>query len=239
MGYFRMSAPSNLPPSPPEGFFDDDYSVLMIGARRKAAPPIGAPAVNRHLGFWVPDDLALKRDTWIVEIENFIVAFYRGLEARGIHPTSPDVQSKTGEERLYLIHNSYPTKKNRGQRTPLIRDNIQLADNKDQPTRHHSFSVSFAWQFMPVDVRLELIDEYFTISISIDLSRLIAVASSAQEKSSAFMLQNAIKQFNGVAASRYKATEKNEAEAADPVPEDELPDSYREIFYTDMGNTAR
>jgi hypothetical protein len=38
-----------------------DYTTLKLGARRKAAPHIGTPAITRHLGFWIPDGLTLKR----------------------------------------------------------------------------------------------------------------------------------------------------------------------------------
>jgi hypothetical protein len=210
---------------------DDDYSVLMIGARRSAAPSIGAPTINRHLGFWVPDDLALKRDKWISYIENFIVTLYRHLDR--FDPVSPNEHTK---DRLYLIHYSYPTKKNGGK--PAL-----ITKTKDQPTRHHSFFVSFKWHSLAVHVRLELIDEYFTISTSIDLSRCNADEAFAQEDSPGYVLRRAIQSVNTVAKGRYCQSGKNGAVVASTpacsrpdhatrTTEMELNKAYQHIYYT-------
>ena len=210
---------------------DDDYSVLMIGARRKAAPSIGAPTINRHLGFWVPDDLALKRDKWINYIENFIVTLYRHLDR--FHPVSPNEQTKG---RLYLIHNSYPTKVTGGTPAPI-------AKTKDQPTRHHSFFVSFQWHSLAVHVWLELVDEYFTISTSIDLSRCNADKAFARENSPGSVLQRAIQSVNTAATRRYCQSDnigtvvattplRSRPDRAARTVEIGLNDAYQHIYYT-------
>ena len=89
-----------------------DYSTLMLGARRKAAPHIGTPAITRHLGFWIPDGLTLNRDQWIYYIEASFVRLYHQLTmlpktVSGIS-TSNVQTSHDSKPRLYLIDYSYP-----------------------------------------------------------------------------------------------------------------------------------
>jgi hypothetical protein len=45
-----------------------DYSTLMLGARRNAAPHIRTPAITRHLGFWIPDGLTFKRAHFVSSV---------------------------------------------------------------------------------------------------------------------------------------------------------------------------
>jgi hypothetical protein len=208
---------------PPEDFErDEHYAALIIGARRKAAPSVGTPAINRHLGFWVPDDLTLNRGLWIEEIENFIVQLYRHLDGSGFHPVAPNVLTK---DRLCLIHNSYPTKEGGGERAPIEKA-------KEQPTRHQSFFLSFQWESMPVNLRLELIDEYFSLSTSIDLSRCKPDDASELEESLGSVLQRAVKTFNDVATTRYRKAGTSRDAAARMAHEKKLKDSHRYIYYT-------
>lgn len=192
-----------------------DYSTLLIGGRRKAAPPIGTPAINRHLAFWIPDDPTLKRDQWIEHIEDLFVALYRQLEKTpGVTPTTPQKKDDTGP-RLHLIHNSYPTKEGDGGR-------VCIKEAKEQPSRYQRLLLSFLWQFMPVDLMLEVFDEYFTLSTTIDLSRCNAVPTSRLANSQRFVLEDAIKSFNSAVAKRHRKVAISQ----------ELKKPYRDIYYT-------
>jgi hypothetical protein len=191
-----------------------DYSTLLIGGRRKAALPIGTPAINRHLAFWIPDDPTLKRDQWIEHIEDFFVALYRQLEKTpGVTPTTP--QKKDETERLHLIHNSYPTKEGDG-------GCVCIKGAKEQPSRYQRLLLSFLWQFMPVDLTLEVFDEYFTLSTTIDLSRCNAVPTSGLANSQRLVLEDAIKSFNSAVAKRHRKIGISK----------ELKEPYRDIYYT-------
>src|SRR3984893_11101840 len=85
-----------------------DYSALMLGARRKAAPHIGAPAITRHLGFWIPDKLTLERKKWIGHIEVSFVELYRQLAKLTDKVTEVSTsnlqKSHDSKSRLYLIY---------------------------------------------------------------------------------------------------------------------------------------
>jgi hypothetical protein len=177
---------------PPQDFgAHADYSTLMLGARRKAAPHIGAPAINRHLGFWIPDALALARETWIKHIEVCFVDLYRHLVGlSGVSRVStPSRQNKDNSKpRLYLIHHSYSIEAG-------DHDGEPIKGAEDVPTRHQRFLLSFVWQSMPVILVLELFDEYFTLSTTIDLSGCPEASDTA--------LQKAVEVFNCRASKRY------------------------------------
>jgi hypothetical protein len=180
---------------PPKDFAAHaDYATLMLGARRKAAPHIGAPAINRHLGFWIPDALALARETWIKHIEVCFVGLYRHLAglskvSKVSRVSTPSRQRKDNSKpRLYLIHHSYAIEEGE-----LAGEPIKGAE--DVPTRHQRFLLSFVWQSMPVSLVLELFDEYFTLSTTIDLAGCPEASNTD--------LQKGVEVFNGHASKRY------------------------------------
>jgi uncharacterized membrane-anchored protein len=175
----------------------------MLGARRKAAPHIGAPAINRHLGFWIPDALALAREKWIEHIEVCFVRLCRQLAGLSSvsEVSTPNKQNRNDTERLYLIHHSYSIEGD-GRDVELIEEAEQ------QPTRHQRFLLSFVWQSMPVRLTLELFDEYFTLSTTIDLSRCPGAPNTD--------LQKGIEIFNSLASKRYKRGTGDDAAASAP-----------------------
>jgi hypothetical protein len=221
-----MSDPSNSE-SEGRGSAEDfahhhDYSALMLGARRKAAPHIGAPAITRHLGFWIPDKLTLERDEWIEHIEASFVGLYRQLtklteKVSEVSTSNEQMRDDDTKSRLYLIHRSFPVEEN-------DREAECIKGAKEQPTRHQRFLLSFIWQSMPVDLTLELFDEYFTLSTIIDLSRC-AVASSTK-------LGKAIEAFNGLAFKYYNGIGDSDDTAANAPRESEFAGAFDVIYNT-------
>lgn len=205
--------------NPPEDFRPHmDYAALMLGARRKAAPHIGAPAINRHLGFWIPDRLALKREAWIGYIEAAFVRLYRHLVVCRIPGVSTPSRQKKGssEPRLYLIHRSYAVEGG-------DLEGEAIGQAAEEPTRHQRFLLSFVWQSLPVSLVLELFDEYFTLSITIDLSRCPEAPHTN--------LHKGIETFNGLASKRYVAAGGDNA--GNSVPEaSEFAGAFDVIFNT-------
>jgi hypothetical protein len=211
---------------PPEDFaHHHDYSTLMLGARRNAAPHIGAPAITRHLGFWVPDELTLKsdgsmtlrRDEWVEHIERSFVALY--LRLKKVSRVSTSSRQKRGHDskrRLYLIHHSYPIKE--GDRAPEC-----IKGAKELPIRHQRFVLSFVWQSLPVGLTLEMFDEYFTLSTAIDLSHCSASDAT---------LPKAIRTFNDLASKRCDTIRKGEDGAASAPRESEFTSAFKDIYYT-------
>jgi hypothetical protein len=197
-----------------------DYTTLMLGARRKAAPHIGTPAITRHLGFWIPDGLTLNRDKWIYYIEASFVRLYHQLtmlptKVSGISALNLR-KSGDSKPRLHLIYYSYPIE---GCGQP---ESIEGA--KDQPTRHQRFLLSFIWDSLPVGITLELFDEYFTLSTTIDLSRYPPASNT--------VLGRKIKAFNDLAFKRYKGIVHSDAAAAKAPQEKEFADAYNVIYNT-------
>jgi hypothetical protein len=198
-----------------------DYSTLMLGARRHAAPHIGAPAITRHLGFWLPDDLTLtgegsmtlKRDKWIELIEGSFVALYLRLTKLSEVSTSNVQKKGDGAPRLYLIHHSYPIEEGGDRKKQCIEG------AKELPIRHQRVLVSFVWQSMPVLLTLEMFDEYFTLSTTIDLSRC-----PASNK-----LREAIETFNNLASKRY---DESKYAVAHAPQESEFTGAFKAIYYT-------
>jgi hypothetical protein len=226
-----MSDPSNSVPEDagsPEDFRPhDDYSTLMLAARRKAAPHIGAPAIHRHLAFWLPDKPTLEREEWIKNIEDCFVKLYLRLIVLSMvsEVSTPNKQQRKSqkntkddaEPRLYLIHHSYPIDTGDREFEP-----IEAA--KDQPTRHQRLRLSFVWQSMPVSLTLELFDEYFTLSSTIDLSRC-PVASSTK-------LGKGIEIFNCLASKRYAGIGGSDDAAASAPQGSEFTAAFDVIYNT-------
>jgi hypothetical protein len=185
----------------------DDYSTLMLGARRKAAPHIGTPAITRHLGFWIPDKLTLERNEWIKHIEASFVTLYLHLvefSKKDLGAPAPKVKKKKGDAQ------------------PRLYECIKRAE--DQPTRHQRFLLSFVWQSMPVDLTLELFDEYFTLSTTIDLSRCPLPSDTE--------LGKAIEDFNRLAFTRYGAIHQSDEAAAKAPQEKEFAHAFNVIYNT-------
>lgn len=224
-----MSDPSNSVSknrsSPGDFAHHHDYSTLMLGARRKAAPHIGTPAITRHLGFWIPDKLKLNRDKWIGHIEVSFVKLYRQLTrlSETFSEVSASNEQKRGDDtksRLYLIHRSFPIEKD-------DRKTDRIEGAEEQPTRHQRFLLSFIWQSMPVDLTLELFDEYFTVSTAIDLSRCPASDTK---------LRREIETFYRVASKRYREIGKSKDAAANAPQEKEFADAFNVIYNTVWDN---
>lgn len=197
-----------------------DYATLMLGARRKAAPHIGTPAITLHLGFWIPDGLTLNRDKWIYYIEASFVRLYHQLTmlpTKVSRISTPNLRtSDDSKSRLHLIYYSYPIG---GCGQP---ESIEGA--KDQPTRHQRFFLSFIWESLPVGITLELFDEYFTLSTTIDLSRCPLASNT--------VLGSRIKAFNDLAFKRYKGVVHSDAAAAKAPQEKEFADAFNVIYNT-------
>jgi len=199
-----------------------DYSTLMLGARRKAAPHIGAPAITRHLGFWIPDKLTLERNEWIKYIEAYFVKLHHQLtklseKVSGVSTSNEQMRGDDTKPRLYLIHRSFPIEED-------DRKAECIKGAKEQPTRHQRFFLSFIWQSMPVDLTLELFDEYFTLSTTIDLCRCSAAPNTT--------LGMAIEAFNGLAFACYDRNGDSDDTAANVPQESEFAGAFDVIYNT-------
>jgi len=145
-----MSDQSNLVSEvrAPEGAgHHDDYPALMVGARRKAAPHIRAPAIIRHLGYWIPDKLAFNREAWIGKIEEFFETLLA------------EVRKKAS---------GYSATNAKDDAQPRVHERITRGTG--QLIRHQRFLLSFVWESMPVTLTLELFDEYFALCTVIEAS---------------------------------------------------------------------
>jgi hypothetical protein len=197
-----------------------DYSALMLGARRKAAPHIGAPAITRHLGFWIPDKLTLERKKWIGRIEVSFVELYRQLAKLTDKVTEVSTsnlqKSHDSKSRLYLIYHSYNIEEGGGPQP--------IEGAEEQSSRHQRFLLSFVWQTMPVGITLELFDEYFTLSTVIDLSRRSAASDTE--------LGKAIEAFNCLAFKRYDGKGDGDDSAAKALQGREFAGAFDVIYNT-------
>jgi hypothetical protein len=212
--------------SSPEDFgHHHDYPALMVGARRKAVPPLAAPGINRQVGIWVPDKLMLERKEWISHIEEFFSELYYHLHESGCNPATPHLRAKIGDEhpRLYLIHNSYSLQRG-GERLPI-------AGAEGQTTRHQRFLLSFTWRSAPVDVLIELFDEYFTLSTSVDLSRRSAAQKPEPPDWPGPMLERAIETFYRLTYARYDEIKTNRVAAVTDSQQEELAGAFDVIYY--------
>ncbi|HUI95453.1 MAG TPA: hypothetical protein VLX44_06855 [Xanthobacteraceae bacterium] len=230
-----MPTVSSAAPDPWGRHFDllESYPALMGGGRRKPALPIGGPAVTWHLGFWIPTELLNRNhERWILEIERFIRKLYHHLESLGraddgFRPCTHSLQTNAGGRQLYLLNNIYPA------------DHQHvgpIASIEGQATRYQTFRLRFFYAAVPVSVSLELNDEYFTLSTTIDLGWPIqpgrAQRVSLQDLSAIQALKRAVKRFNGVATLRYVNVRAEQSEGTKHEDRDAFAESYVQIYQT-------
>src|ERR1700694_3583605 len=207
------------------------YPILMGGGRRKPALPVAGPAVIWHLGFWVPRDMALRRREWVEEIETFIRQLYSHLEHLaakdpGFRPHTRSMQtSETGQRQLYLLDNIYHVEGRQFRKFKPI---------TGQATRYQMFRVRFHYGAIPVTLSLELQDEFFTLSTSIDLAWQPEPKSVVNPESSDYVaignLNRAIGEFDVIAMRRYREAKEGRSESSKQRHREEFRSPYGEIY---------
>jgi len=170
----------------------------MSGAHRKPAYEIGAPSITWHAGFWQPDlrertaesrgpESFRRHDDWIGAIEELILHVFNGLEQ--------SEQVKNKEWSAPMLSNLQPSRKPEAGTLRLLRRTFhksatdanspyrkrtyldgrpaeKLADPTKCMTRYETVHIDGVWQSMPLDIRFEVNREYFTITTTIDFSRM-------------------------------------------------------------------
>jgi len=147
------------------------YPQLHIGAHRKPAAVVGAPALICHLGFWTGKVYRDERDQKPIpevnksDIDNYLYQLYRNLAypSSCIHNVSDFVTYNADEpanpKYVVLFERSinHATRQLEADRRDVIRANS-----------YQVISYQFKWYKMRVTLRFEMHTEYFTISIFID-----------------------------------------------------------------------
>jgi hypothetical protein len=184
------------------------YPELMAGMHRKPPTQIGAPAVTQHLGFWIPDLFVNSRQAWVRNVESFILGTFDRLNSQlsfGLKTASLTTDA-TGVSRLYLLDNDYAV-------DAVVREQERArgpAGPGRMPSRYQTVRFTFDWHSMPVEISVELHNEYFTLSTSIDLSRW---DNQAQEGPAAEFAE-ALRKFKEVTTDRFQEIQRTKK----PVP---------------------
>jgi hypothetical protein len=202
-----------------------DFGALMRGARREPPLPVGMPAIVRHLAFWIPGSLTLRRQVWVKEIEDFIIVLCDHLHRKAFEPLVPSLQKKQNGSaaRLNLLDNSCLAFKRMAERKPL---------RKEEFTRYQTFRLGFKWQSMPVQFGLEMHDEFFTLTTVIDLSlRDPSVGFNKTDDPHGIALAGALTTFHENAVHRYEGKNGNSTPQA-------LKAAY-DIIYYNVWNALR
>jgi hypothetical protein len=173
--------------SPTEGFKrHSDYPKMMDGSRRPSATLVGGPAVNHHLGFWVPAPRVWNYGPWIEEIEKFAVRLVLHLQRQGLQPVLSGLAiGADGSRQLNLFHNSYSLDE--------AKDDTKIeALPEGYDVRHHTFTVNFTWQSMPVSIRLQMHEESFALTTNIDLARSDPKLAAEPQNAAAALLYKSV-----------------------------------------------
>jgi hypothetical protein len=159
--------------------YHPDYRFSMSGAHRKPAYPLGAPSITWHRGFWkdYADD-PYPIDHWIDAIEELITGI---LETLATHRTqhldsnwpppyasnlihAPRTESPVGRQRL--LRNVWEKSDSVWKR---VRPAAGQVDDGTH-TRYETVQIEGVWKSFPVVVRIEVFEEFFTLTSSIDFS---------------------------------------------------------------------
>ncbi|WP_144006769.1 hypothetical protein [Pelomonas sp. KK5] len=160
---------------------------------RKIHQPIRLPAVTRHLSYR-RDESDINETTWIDRIEGFILNIRGELvnrsreNARKAHPHR-NVETITTNLRNRHVEHSSDSRRSRedeGDSIELLRNSYAFSEGAFR--YHHSIShdgsryeivvIRSEWEEMPVVLRFEVFEEYFTISIAVEFVREHGVPTS-------------------------------------------------------------
>jgi hypothetical protein len=167
----------------------DDYAFTMSGGHRKPAYDIGAPSISWHTGFWKPSKKEYPKDIssegtrsrnrrkiWVTQIERLVLEVYDNLHQHKARmkgewrdPTLTNLQPDTSDrpDRLHLFRGNYP----RNREAPDAYTPGELDPDRPQ-TRYETVHIDGVWNSMPLDIRFEVNGEFFTITTTIDFSRM-------------------------------------------------------------------
>jgi hypothetical protein len=173
--------------------YHPDFQYTMSGAHRKPAYEIGAPSITWHLGIWKPPSANPEHKTadpamtesesndnsWIRKIEELILHIFDQLTEHCDRegnlwelPQVTNLQPSWNDQPkyLYLLRNRYlkdPEKRNEDELRA-----VKLPAARASRSRYEAVHINAAWQSMPVDIRFETSSEFFTITTTIDFSRM-------------------------------------------------------------------
>jgi len=218
---------------------------MMAGAQRKPPLPIGAPAITLHVAFWLPDEIG--REVWVHNIEKFILRLYFRLLgfAKPEKPSIPITPNLYAEDRyLYLLENKYlvesvAPKKHAadadpttfGYRTSMISLRHALRHRKPigaYPNRYQTVRFTSIWETMPLQISIELHNEYFTLSAAIDLSQWKYTSDSGPR---AKKLQQALVTFDKIIADRHNKVCGGDWPDENKDEQEELETLHNTIYY--------
>lgn len=216
-----------------------DYPILMGGGRRKPAIPVGGPAITRHVAFWVPRDLVPEHQTWVKNVEKFCLALYHHLD-KPIDPQTkeelpsyePHTRSKKGGE-LHLLNNIYAADDIEGLNPRRI---------ENQATRYQMFRLRFSYGSLPVQVDIELNDEFFTLSTTLDLATWKPEPAQADDRQYRAIanLADSISRFDEIATKQYRLAKDDQSEGVKNESRDAFrtpPDAGRAAPYDEIYST--
>ena len=181
---------------------------------QKPAAPLGAPAIVQHLMYWTPEYFIDHRDDWIKQIEAFALRLNKKIP----------ITSKTQHEgRLLVLRHSYPTNE------AHWHDDIQTVENFQ--TRYETVRLSGSWKSLPLDITIQLHNEYFTMSLAIDLARakephLFNAASPAYEA-----LSQSFESLNSVLHTRLQTIQTQDARVHKTEDRIKLTPAYGTLYY--------
>ncbi len=225
-----MNEPSGEAPRTLLPDFPDDYRFAMSGAHRKPAYEVGAPSITWHLAFWNTYEVdydsktksSKRRSEWIESIEMLILHVYHNLRkhkvlkcAQWAEPALFNLQPFRGQPdyELRLLQRIYnkDSDSESGLYEPIGYLDRELTPDHD--SRHSDFEtvhIDAVWNSMPIDIRFEVPDEFFTITLTIDFSRMMpqprtgGVERRRRRRRSEFDLEN--ETFRSAAGALYLVT---------------------------------
>jgi hypothetical protein len=161
----------------PFGGYHDAYPMVMGGAQRRPAMPVGTPAVTQHLAFWIPVRMDKRRE-WVGNVQQFISGLHEHLDT-----------VKVGKDAL-----------NAWGLNIIAGESVPESQNRYPAARFVCF-----WETMPVRIGIELHREYFTLTTAIDLSKWENGWRIPDRElgGNAAALKSAVKNFNAFATGRY------------------------------------
>ena len=175
------------PGSGPALGYDNDYAFIVSGAHRKPTYAIGTPSISRHLTFWRPHivgERPIGESQWIHQIELLILAIYDRFIELGASSSQPPwvsnlQQSPNVEDGVYLSLLRHKYLKNKIARES---DRSPLRTVSDSLGRYEAVHLEGIWFSLPVSVRIEVFEEYFTLTLTIDFSRIPSSLGGSQHE---------------------------------------------------------
>lgn len=189
------------------------YSKLNSGTHQRPPMPIGTPALVRHQVYWIPKKLDSKQPEEFATVDR--VEWIKTIRSFVSGTYDYLVEQEKSGSNLQLVTRA----------TPEVRDK-------------ETTCVSLLWETMPVEIRLEPHQEYFTLTTAIDLSKWDGWKKDLDEKSlpNAAILKSAVMDFNTFASQRYSETYKSQERTKQDEDHNEALKTAHHGIYNDAWN---